>query len=80
MKAKKRFQAFKRNFIEQVRRFHLRFGWKPRRAKIGALHVFEIELQDVAENNSYELMREYGPGGSEMRRALWQNIFSYYFD
>ena len=61
MKAKKRFQAFKRNFIEQVRRFHLRFGWKPRRARIDALHVFEIELQDVAENNSYQYFEQNAP-------------------
>ena len=78
-KRKDLFKRFKKEFIEKVRQFHLKYGWKPRRARLDAIICFNAELEDTHGNNSAEMIEDYGFGRNMAENLRW-NVFSYYFD
>lgn len=78
-KRRAKFERFKKEFINKVRLFHLKCGWKPRRARLDAIICFDAEFTDTHGKDCADMFENYGLGRDMSENLRW-NVFSYYFD
>jgi len=76
---RKQIERWKRVFINNIKQFHLRWGWKPRRANLDAINAFEAELYAFGNGDIKELISETGRGKDAMD-YLRTEVFPHYFE
>ena len=75
----KKQKRFKREYIEKVKQFHLKCGWKPRRARLDAIGCFEADLESNWDNNIQDMIDLIG-FGKDLSWHLRHEVFCCYWD